>query len=93
MSPRRRSEAVVAAAMFAAAAVSFLTAYRGWEGSTDAWNILFLSLGGIFIIMGFAALALMMRTYAVEEDLRVPMVVMTRGEFTREPPIGGKGPQ
>ncbi len=92
MTPRQRSEAVLTAVLVAAAAVSFLAAYRGWEGTMDAWFFLCMSLGTVSTGLAVVSLALFVRTTYLENHLRVPLVAVTRGPFTKEPPIRGKGP-
>lgn len=92
MTPRRRNEAVLIAVLTAAMILSFLAAYSGWEGSKDTWFWTWIALGTVCMLLAIAALALFERTTLVERHLRVPLVSVTRGPFTKEPPIRGKGP-
>ncbi len=91
MTPRRRSEAVLTAVLVAAAVLSFAAAYRGWEGTADWWFWLCMSLGTLCVALSVLSLALLVRTVCLEEHLRVPLVTVTRGPFTKEPPVNGKG--
>jgi len=88
MTPRQRSEAVLTAVLVAAAAVSFLAAYRGWEGTMDTWFYLCMFLASVFVILAIVSLSFLIRSIELDRNLRVPLIVVTRDEFRKEPPIG-----
>ena len=92
MAPRRRNEAVLIAVLTAATVLSFLAAYSDWEGSMDTRFWTWIVLGTACMLLAIASLALFERTILMERHLRVPLVSVTRGPFTKEPPIRGKGP-
>ena len=93
MEARQRNELVLTSVLATASAVSFLTAYRGWTGRADVWFCLLLILGAVCIVGAFWGLSLYMRSVYTERQLRVPLIAMVRGPFTKEPPIRGKPPQ
>ena len=88
MAARLRSEAILTAVLLAAAVLSFLAAYRGWEGTMDSWFYLCMSLGAVFVILTVVSISLLFRTVMLDRHLRVPLISVTRDEFRREPPIG-----
>ena len=88
MAPRQRSEAVLTAVLVAAAAVSFLAAYRGWEGAMDTWFYLCMSLAVVFILLAIVSMLFLIRSIELDRNMRVPLIVVTRDEFRKEPPIG-----
>jgi uncharacterized membrane protein YhdT len=88
MAARQRSEAILTAVLLAAAVLSFLAAYRGWEGTMDTWFYLCMSLGAVFVVLTVVSISLLFRTVMLDRQLRVPLISVTRDEFRREPPIG-----
>lgn len=91
MSRRLTNDILLTAALVAAVAVSFLSSYYGWSGEIDAWFVLSLASGVVFSVMATVSAILCVRRYYSDLGLKVPLIVVTRDEFVREPPIRGKG--
>lgn len=90
MDPLLRSEAVLTAALAAAAIASFWAAALCWAGSPDlTFGALALS-GSAMTVMAFWSLSQLVRTRESARFVRTPLLTVTKDVFKREPPIRGK---
>ena len=90
--PRPRNEAVLAAILAIAAAISFSAAILGWNGSADWRFYTLVCLGSALIAVCMLTFAHLMIIRDLENDVRVSVLFVKKDEFTKEPPIRGKGP-
>ena len=90
--PRPRNEALLAAILLVAAGTAFAASAIGWSGTADWWFYSTLVLGCVLILVAMLTLAHFFAIRDLRDDVRVSVLFVKRDQFTKEPPIRGKGP-
>ena len=90
--PNPRNEALLAVVLVIAAGLAFFASAKGWNGTADWWFYSTIALGCILILAAALAFAHLFAIRNLRDDVRVKVLFVKRDEFTKEPPIRGKGP-
>ena len=84
----RRSEITTTAALVVAVILSACSAYTVWEGYPTGWFYAFITAAFIALFLSIVSAGQAVRSREIEENVRVPLLWVTRDEFRKEPPIG-----
>ena len=90
--PRPRNEAILAVVLLTAAGTAFAASAIGWNGTADWWFYSTLALGCVLILAAVLTIAHLFAVRDLQNDVRVSVLFVKKDEFTKEPPIRGKGP-
>ena len=90
--PRPRNEALLAVVLAVAAGTAFAASAIGWNGTADWWFYSTIALGCILILAMMLTLAHLFAIRDLQDDVRVSVLFVKKDQFTKEPPIRGKGP-